>query len=196
MRTSNHGRVTQALLALAALAGLISGCGGSTAPATDATSAPDTSATASGPQVFADCITGSVEPKSLTVACGDGNFVVADITWDSWGQDEAGGGGTAQVNSCDPNCADGSVGNYISGVTLSKIDDCDGTPTYTAIEVDFMDEGPQGFDDPYKTTLGCGEEAAAPTEEKGGQTGSGGASMNAGGTDVSMLGGNKFEPEG
>lgn len=145
-------------LAVALFAALLSACAGGSPPAdTAATSEPASTAAAGAknPGVIADCQKPSEEPSEITIACGDGNFVVADITWDSWGQDEAGGSGTAEVNLCEPNCADGKVGNYISGVTVSDIGDCDGQSAYRKIEIDFQDEAPPGYDDPYKTDLPC-----------------------------------------
>jgi hypothetical protein len=152
----------------ASIAMLAAGCGGAsttTTPPADTTPTADTSTAdttaASGgdqdPVVYADCVKPSIQPESITIACGDGNFVMSKITWDSWGDAEAGGSGTAEVDLCDPNCADGTIGKYISGVTLSDLKDCNGEQAYLGIEIDFMDEAPKGFDDPYKSSLGCGE---------------------------------------
>jgi len=153
MRTP--GRRSSLLIAIGLLA--LAGCG-SQAPApadTDATSLP--ADTANPPVVFADCIKPSVEPKSITIACADAGFVLDDLTWSSWGEDEASGEGTAAVNDCDPSCGEGEVGHFASEVTLSKISDCDGKPTYMAISIEFRNEAPVGYHEPYKTDLTCGE---------------------------------------
>jgi hypothetical protein len=137
---------------LAGLSALgLSACGGSGPPADTASFGP----AESGPGLVADCKKPSEEPKSITIACGDGNFVITDITWDSWGDEEAGGTGTAEVNPCEPNCAESKMANYIAGVTVSDIGDCDGEPSYRKIEVDFQDEAPPGYDNPYKIDLPC-----------------------------------------
>ena len=145
-------RAPSVILAALFLAVVLAACGGAPAGDTDTASFGPAE---SGPGLVADCEKPSEEPKSITIACGDGHFVVADITWDSWGDDEAGGSGTAEVNPCEPNCAESKMGNYIAGVTVSDIGDCDGEPSYTKIEVDFMDEAPPGYKDPYKTDLPC-----------------------------------------
>lgn len=149
------GRRSSQLIAIGLLA--LAGCG-SQAPApadTDAMSVP--ADTANPPVVFADCIKPSVEPKSITIACADAGFVLDDLAWSSWGEDEAAAEGTAVVNNCEPSCGEGDFGRFASEVTLSKISDCDVKPTYMAISIDFRDEAPKGYDDPYETTLTCGE---------------------------------------
>lgn len=150
----NSTRLRHTLMTATLLLAL-AGCGAQAPADTAATSTP--ADTTSRPVVFADCARPSAEPTSITIACADGGFVLDDLTWSSWGEDEALGEGTAAVNDCDPSCGEGSVGKFVSDVTLSKIGGCDGKPTYTAISIDFRDEAPKGYHDPYETELTCGE---------------------------------------
>lgn len=143
------------LFAISLLA--LAGCGsqGTTPADTDAMSQP--ADVADPPVVFADCKRPSTEPTSITIACADAGFVLDELTWSSWGEEEATGEGTAVVNDCDPSCGEGKFDRYASQVTLSKISDCDVKPTYMAISIDFVNEAPKGYDEPYDTELTCGE---------------------------------------
>ncbi|GAA2812281.1 hypothetical protein [Saccharopolyspora taberi] len=48
-----------------------------------------------------------VRPSEIVLTCADGNAVVRGIDWDSWGSAQASGLGTAEINDCEPSCADG-----------------------------------------------------------------------------------------
>ena len=149
-------RLRSSLIAATFLLAL-AGCG-SQAPDpayTEAMSQP--ADVANPPVVFADCKRPSAEPTSITIACADAGFVLDDLSWTSWGEDEATGKGTAVVNDCEPSCGEGKFDKYASEVTLSKISDCDVKPTYMAISIEFLNEAPVGYREPYKTDLTCGE---------------------------------------
>jgi hypothetical protein len=54
------------------------------------------------------CGHNEVRPGKLMIACADGNLYIGNITWSSWGTEEALGEGTLSRNQCDPNCAEGT----------------------------------------------------------------------------------------
>jgi hypothetical protein len=59
-----------------------------------------------------NCKSGKFKPRSVIITCADGNFRVRGIQWSSWTRREARGTGTALVNDCDPNCAEGTFRHY------------------------------------------------------------------------------------
>jgi hypothetical protein len=46
-----------------------------------------------------------VRPKSIIIACGDGNIGLVDLHWTSWGQTTATASGVDTWNTCVPDCA-------------------------------------------------------------------------------------------
>jgi hypothetical protein len=46
-----------------------------------------------------------VRPKSIIIACGDGNTLLKDLKWASWGQTAAAATGVDTWNKCVPDCA-------------------------------------------------------------------------------------------
>jgi hypothetical protein len=46
-----------------------------------------------------------VRPKSIIIACGDGNTLLKDLNWASWGQTAASATGVDTWNKCVPDCA-------------------------------------------------------------------------------------------
>jgi len=61
-----------------------------------------------------------VRPSEVAFSADSGN-IVTKITWSSWGPDTAVGTGTWGYNSCQPNCASGSVTDYSAKLTLSNV---------------------------------------------------------------------------
>jgi hypothetical protein len=59
-----------------------------------------------------NCERGRYKPRRVIVTCADANFRVRSIRWSSWTRREARGRGTALVNDCDPNCAQGTFRRY------------------------------------------------------------------------------------
>ena len=55
----------------------------------------------------------------MLVACGDANSPLANLVWSTWSPDGAKATGTAMVNDCTPDCADGHFHSYPATVTLS-----------------------------------------------------------------------------
>lgn len=56
-----------------------------------------------------------IEPPEL-VACGA--FALINITWSSWGTEDAWGKGILEINDCIPSCANGSYNNYPANFEL------------------------------------------------------------------------------
>lgn len=59
-----------------------------------------------------DCERGKFKPKRVIVTCADANFRLRGLRWSRWGDDEARGRGTAVINDCEPNCAEGTFRRY------------------------------------------------------------------------------------
>jgi hypothetical protein len=59
-----------------------------------------------------NCERGRYKPRRVVITCADANFRARGITWSSWTRSEARGRGTALVNDCDPNCAEGTFRRY------------------------------------------------------------------------------------
>jgi hypothetical protein len=59
-----------------------------------------------------NCERGRYKPRRVIVTCADANFRVRNIRWSSWTRREARGRGTALINDCDPNCAQGTFRRY------------------------------------------------------------------------------------
>jgi hypothetical protein len=58
------------------------------------------------------------EPGWLAFS-GDAGYLVGNITWQTWGPDQATGTGTSDIQGCVPNCAQGSETPVTATVTLS-----------------------------------------------------------------------------
>lgn len=73
-----------------------------------------TSARSALPHVYfpSRCIEPRYRPRHLIVACGDGGLYVSSIHWHNWNGSSAVGRGTAHLNDCTPDCADGHFHTY------------------------------------------------------------------------------------
>jgi hypothetical protein len=67
-----------------------------------------------------DCEYPTQKPEAITFTCADGNMYLDQITWSQWSADGALGGGTYNVNDCDPDCADGTMLRGPVDITLSN----------------------------------------------------------------------------
>ena len=79
--------------------------------------------------------TAVVEPRSIMVACGDGNFYVTGIRWTAWTGTSAKGTGKVHANDCKPYCAAGHFHTKTGSVALSKVISCKGARVFTYIRV-------------------------------------------------------------
>ena len=84
-------------------------------------------------------------PTSMTTACADAGAVVIDLTWSRWGGPVATATGFAEVNTCDPSCAEGRVKRYPVAVELSKPLPRPTGNLYSVLAVVYTDEVPEGF---------------------------------------------------
>jgi len=89
------------------------------------------------------CAKPSYKPTQIIVTCGDANTVVQKISWKSYGEMSAEGSGTAAVNACDPNCADGKFEKFPATVALSKPKDCGkGVTQFTSLVMTYTGAKP------------------------------------------------------
>ena len=97
--------------ALLAPSGWLLASGASAAAPVPVQGAPVAAASAKTLPAFDECgWSGSfekrlVQPKSVIIACGDGNIGLIDLHWTSWGQTMASATGVDTWNTCVPNCA-------------------------------------------------------------------------------------------
>jgi hypothetical protein len=93
-----------------------------------------------------DCTTPKVEPKRITLACGDAGILLKHMGWNDWNAEKVSGQGQLYVNDCDPNCAAGSFDKYKAKVRLLNIQTytCGGEtlPMYRRAHVRFPGEAP------------------------------------------------------
>lgn len=103
---------------------------------------------AGGTVVYApkDCIKPKVEPKRITLACGDADTLLKHLSWSDWNTEKAKGRGQLWVNDCDPNCSAGSFDKYDAKVKLLNIQTyaCGGRtlPMYRRVHIRFPNEAP------------------------------------------------------
>jgi hypothetical protein len=83
-------------------------------------------------------------PRSIMVACGDGNFWLGALRWTSWTATGATATGTAHANDCDPYCAAGRFHTYPVTVRLSGAKTCGGRSEFTMLEYRFPGKKPKG----------------------------------------------------
>lgn len=80
------------------------------------------------------CANGRYRPRTIMVACGDGNFYFTNLRWHGWNTRVARGRGLANENDCNPFCAAGHFHAYPISVRLSRPRLCDdGRWDYTRI---------------------------------------------------------------
>ena len=65
-----------------------------------------------------------VRPRSLVVACADGNFYVTGLSWTRWDARRADGSGVGHLNDCKPYCAAGHFHTYPVAVSLDAVARC------------------------------------------------------------------------
>lgn len=67
-------------------------------------------------------------PASFVLACADGNSALQHLSWQTWQQSSAYGGGTWLINDCVPNCAQGTFHKYPALVVLWRPEPLPGQP--------------------------------------------------------------------
>jgi hypothetical protein len=102
------------VLVAAAVGGAAALTAGQAPPSPSRTSAPGTAI----PVVAIGQFTGRA-PSEIDFSADGGN-VVTGLRWQSWTASEAAGQGTSGIESCVPNCAEGSVRYVPTTITLSS----------------------------------------------------------------------------
>jgi hypothetical protein len=106
-----------------------------------------------------NCTKPAIEPKTIYIACGDGNFFIKVKHWSFFNGREAGGTGKALANDCMPDCADGNFHSYDVKIHLTKVKTttCGGerVPLFQKIEVKFKGSRPSGLSADEKFDLFC-----------------------------------------
>ncbi|RRO99617.1 hypothetical protein [Corynebacterium bovis] len=119
-----------------------------------------------------DCVNvvGTEGPRSVSLACGDNNDRLSDLTWTGWGSPRATATGTEWANDCDPSCAESTVRPHRVRVTADTRRSCGYNLTvYTRLRV----EGDDAARDPADPGAGAGD-AAGAGEPAGGDGADGG----------------------
>lgn len=101
---------------------------------------------ADGAPQMLDCLgQGSTErPASLTLDCHDSNATLNQLQWSRWSADGAAGTGEFSINSCQPDCAEGTVESYPVEVEAPEVKVTDAGSIFTAIVVTFPEGRPVG----------------------------------------------------
>jgi hypothetical protein len=94
-------------------------------------------------------------PGSLVLACGDGNYVLANLKWRGWGTPTTTALGVAQANTCTPNCAAGHFRSYRMTATATKLSTCGKARYYATLTVVYPGARPAGVAKRDVHTLGC-----------------------------------------
>ncbi len=92
------------------------------------------------------CTNARYKPSHVVAACADNGLVVNGIQWSHWGQKKAAGSGTAQTNTCHPNCAAGHFRNDPATVNLFRPRLCKpiGIKLFTRLKITYPTSRPPG----------------------------------------------------
>jgi len=113
-------------------------------------------ASASSPLKITNCNTAVIRPKLLTLSCGDGNTVLKDLRWSSFGGSTARATGTFVMNTCEPNCAAGKAVSFKVNVKATDARTCKrGLRVYNRVALQFVGHPPSERNDLTRWTLGC-----------------------------------------
>jgi hypothetical protein len=120
--------ITKLLMTVIATAALASGTTACGAVGSPSEPAPHRSAPATPELAVASCLGGSptcvdqrgIQPAQIYFS-GDNSVSIREITWSSWNTSGATGRGTWYLETCLPNCAQGSVIKYPAPLTLSTV---------------------------------------------------------------------------
>jgi hypothetical protein len=111
---------------------------------------------AASPLKITNCNQASSRPKSLTLACGDGNTVLKGLKWSSFGGASALALGTFTINLCEPNCAAGKAASFPVTVKASDPRNCKGgLRVYDKVTLKFKGKSPKTEGELNRWTLGC-----------------------------------------
>ncbi len=87
---------------------------------------PATPAAAAAAKVYlaGDCVHAQTAPATVTLTCGDGNTYLTGLRWTHWNTGTASASGTLNVNTCEPNCADGHLETFPASLQVSGAKAC------------------------------------------------------------------------
>lgn len=76
------------------------------------------------PQIYAprDCTTPKIEPRSITLTCGDAGAVLKHLRWKTWFEPTVKGEGDLYLKDCDPSCVEGGTDRYRVKVKLYDVE--------------------------------------------------------------------------
>jgi len=99
--------------------------------------------------VWFDCThRGQVEPSGYILTCADAGSVLEHLVWKSWTVQQAVATGVHELNSCTPNCAEGTFIAYPVVVTLWRSEPVSGQPGeqyFTRITVRYTGPRPPAY---------------------------------------------------
>lgn len=95
------------------------------------------------------------QPKSIILACADGNYELDALHWRSWGHATATATGKASANDCNPYCAAGHFHSYPVTVTVTKLGKCGSARTYARLTITYAGARPKGIAKRDVHTLSC-----------------------------------------
>jgi hypothetical protein len=96
-----------------------------------------------------------VSAPPLVLACGDANYLLANLKWRGWGKPTATATGVARANTCTPNCAAGKFRSYRMTATASKLSTCGKARYYATLTIVYPGARPAGTAKRDVHTLGC-----------------------------------------
>lgn len=95
------------------------------------------------------------QPKSIVLACADGNYELTSLHWRAWGRTTATASGEARANDCKPYCAAGHFHSYPVTVTVTKLVKCGSARTYDKLTITYSGARPKGIAKRDVQTLSC-----------------------------------------
>ena len=105
-----------------------------------------------------NCRRGRYKPAQVIISCADANFRARSIDWSSWTATEARGRGTALVNDCEPNCAEGTFRRFpirLRAFRPRMTGGCVPGSLFTRLAWRFPQSKPEGFPRRGRTSLVC-----------------------------------------
>jgi len=113
-------------------------------------------ASAAGGPVVMDCSSLASAPSELTIACGDGNFILTKMHWLNWGKPAATGTGDVSANDCNPYCAAGHFHDYAVVATADRLQTClGGRRQYSRLRLRYPGNAPATVRNTATVPLGC-----------------------------------------
>jgi len=120
------GRPAAAFTVILLALGFLAGCAPAHIGTTVSASLAENQA---GSPVVVDCSgQRQTRPSSFILTCADANDALTALRWVSWAASQAFGTGTETVNTCTPDCADGTFVSYPALIALWRPEPLPGHP--------------------------------------------------------------------